>query len=257
MRPVFIVGMPRSGSTLLEQILSRHPDVCCAGETTTFGEKLAMVRRDAADLPLFPAFMRTIDAEALERVSSAYRMHMHERGAPAGIFVNKLLINFLFMGAIHMAMPDARFIVAKRNALDTCFSAFTNYFGFHVPYSYDLGELGRFYRKYEQVIAHWEQVLPEGVMRTINYEAVVSDIETQARGLLDFLGLALGSGVSHLPSVEPAGTDRERRAGAPPPLPEIDRALAPVRAPLAAACGRAQRRSVNANSETPPAAVCL
>jgi tetratricopeptide (TPR) repeat protein len=189
MRPVFIVGMPRSGSTLLAQILARHPHVHCVGEAKTFAEKLAMIRRHSPELPLFPAFMPLLDAEALARVSSDYRDHMRERGGAARCFVNKQLGNFIFMGAIHMAMPDARFIVAKRNALDACVSAFATYFESQVPYSYDLAELGRFYRKYEQVIAHWSQVLPPGVMRTIEYEEVVRDLEGQTRGLLEFLGL--------------------------------------------------------------------
>jgi len=190
MTPVFIVGMPRSGSTLLEQILSRHSQVFCCGETNTFGDKLAMIRRDCPELPFFPEFMRSIDREALARVSAAYHTHMRELGGSAHIFVNKLLINFIFMGAIHMAMPDARFVVTRRNALDTCLSAFASYFEFDIPYSYDLAELGRFYRKFEQVVAHWSQVLPEHVMRTVDYEKLVSDLEGQTRSLLDFVGLA-------------------------------------------------------------------
>jgi len=190
MTPVFIVGMPRSGSTLLEQILSRHSQVFCCGETNTFGDKLAMIRRDCPELPFFPEFMRSIDSEALARVSSAYHAHMRELGGSAHVFVNKLLINFIFMGAIHMAMPDARFVVTRRNALDTCLSAFASYFEFDIPYSYDLAELGRFYRKFEQVVAHWSQVLPEHVMRTVDYEKLVSDLEGQTRSLLDFVGLA-------------------------------------------------------------------
>jgi Sulfotransferase family len=189
MRPVFIVGMPRSGSTLLEQILARHPHVHCVGEAKTFVETLAMIRRRSPELPLFPAFMPLLDVQALARVSSDYRDHMRQRGGSARCFVNKQLGNFIFMGVIHMAMPDARFIVAKRNALDACVSTFATYFDSQVPYSCDLAELGRFYRKYEQVIAHWSRVLPPGVMRTIEYEEVVRDLEGQTRGLLEFLGL--------------------------------------------------------------------
>jgi len=190
MSPVFIVGMPRSGSTLLEQILSCHPDVYCSGETNAFADKLAMIRRDAPELPLFPELARTIDAEALARVASAYRAHITKVGGSARIFVNKLLFNFVFMGAIHMALPDAKFIITRRNACDACLSTFANYFDIYVPYSYDLGELGRFYCKYERVIEHWLKVLPERMIRIVDYEALASDIEGQTRGLLDFLGLA-------------------------------------------------------------------
>lgn len=189
MNPVFIVGMPRSGSTLLEQVLSRHPDVSCSGETNAFGDKLAAVRRDAPELPLFPAFMRTVDAEALARVGSAYRSHMAEFGGSARAFVNKQLFNFVFMGAIHMVLPDAKFLVTRRDAIDTCLSTFTNYFDNHIPYSYDLGELGRFYRQFEQVIEHWSTVLPPHVVRIVDYEELVSDLETRTRSILEFLNL--------------------------------------------------------------------
>lgn len=187
--PVFIVGMPRSGSTLLEQILSRHPRAYCSGESHAFGEALAAIRRDKPDLPLFPQFVGNIDAGALARVSSAYRAHMHEHAGLAHIFVNKHLINFMFMGAIHMAMPDARFIIARRNALDTCLSAYVSYFEFDIPFSYDLRELGHFYCKFEQMIAHWGRVLPGHLMRTVHYEELVTDLEGQTRGILDFLNL--------------------------------------------------------------------
>ena len=190
MTPVFIIGMPRAGSSLLEQILSRHAHVCCLGEATILGETLAMLRRESPELPLFPELMRAVDTEALARVSSAYRAHMHKVGGSARAVVNKFLMNFMFMGAIYMIMPDARFIVAKRNALDTCLSAFASYFEFNIPYSCDLGELGRFYRKYEEVVTHWARVLPQGVMRTVDYQDVVSDIEGETRGMLEFLGLS-------------------------------------------------------------------
>ncbi|MEO6248011.1 MAG: sulfotransferase [Sphingomicrobium sp.] len=100
-----------------------------------------------------------------------------------------MLTNFFFVGLIHLAFPNARIIHTRRDPVDTCLSAFTKLFKDDMPHSYDLGELGRYYSQYRDLMAHWEAVLPPGVMTTVDYEQVVADTETEARRLIEFIGL--------------------------------------------------------------------
>ena len=102
---------------------------------------------------------------------------------------DKLLTNYYFVGLIHLAFPNAKIINTLRDPVDTCLSGFTKLFKDAMPHSYDLGELGRYYRMYAKLMDHWRAVLPEGVMTTIVYEDVVADTEKAARGLVEFLGL--------------------------------------------------------------------
>ncbi|MBN3848193.1 tetratricopeptide repeat protein [Paraburkholderia sp. Ac-20342] len=199
--PIFIVGMPRSGSTLIEQIFASHPQVLGAGERTEFGEALVTcIRRDAAD-PL------RIDIEALQQAGAAqwrtlgadYLQRMQcvlaETGARAGNaaprhthFTDKYPFNFINVGLIHLALPNARFIHCRRSPLQTCLSIFSRIFH-DVPFGYDLGELGRYYRAYDALMSHWRRVLPEGVMIEIEYEDLVDDFEANVRRLLAHCGL--------------------------------------------------------------------
>lgn len=187
--PVFIVGMPRSGSTLVEQILSRHPDVHCAGEIMGFAEALAVVRRENPDLPYYPDLIPHLGHAALDRVATAYRSETLKDASDRRIHVNKQLNNFIFMGAIHKALPDARFIIVRRDPLDACLSAFSLHFDQRVPYSYDLGELGRYYAAHQRALDPWQSVLPTSCVHELVYEELVGDLEGEARRLTEFLGL--------------------------------------------------------------------
>jgi hypothetical protein len=102
---------------------------------------------------------------------------------------DKLLTNYFFVGLLHLMFPRAKFIHTRRDPVDTCLSTFTKLFKDDMPHSYDLGELGRYYGKYRELMEHWEAVLPEGVMTTVEYEHVVADTEKEARRLIEFLGL--------------------------------------------------------------------
>ena len=196
--PIFIVGMPRSGSTLIEQILASHPQVFGAGERTEFGEALVnCIRRDDDD-PL------RIDIEALQEVSAPplrslgadYLRRMRkalpemQTASDAGYtrFTDKYPFNFINVGLIHLALPNARFIHSRRAPLPTCLSIFSRIFH-DVPFSYDLGELGRYYRAYDALMAHWQRVFPEGVMIEVKYEELVDDFEGNVRRLLAHCGL--------------------------------------------------------------------
>lgn len=102
---------------------------------------------------------------------------------------DKLLTNYFFVGMLHLLFPRAKFINTRRNPVDTCLSGFTKLFKDDMPHSYDLRELGRYYRQYDALMRHWENVLPAGTMMVVDYENVVADTEGSARALIDFIGL--------------------------------------------------------------------
>lgn len=219
--PIFIIGMPRSGSTLIEQIFASHPQVFGAGERTEFGEALMKcIQRDPGD-PLRisidalheagAAQWRTLGADYLQLMHRALpeiegdarasmepearhnvqRNARHEapHEAPRYThFTDKYPFNFINVGLIHLALPNARFIHSRRSPLQTCLSIFSRIFR-DVPFGYDLGELGRYYRAYDALMAHWRSVLPEGVMLEVDYEELVGDLEGNVRRMLAHCGL--------------------------------------------------------------------
>lgn len=188
-RPIFIVGMPRSGSTLVEQILSSHPDTFGAGEIKTLSRVLANLRSRLPSLPKYPMMMQKLEPPHYKMVAEGYIKYIEDVSAGALRTTDKLLTNYYFVGLINLLFPNAKIIHTKRNPVDTCLSAFTKLFKDDMPHSYDLGELGRYYRKYEELMQHWKEVLPDGVMTEIVYEDVVSDVEGMARKLVAFVGL--------------------------------------------------------------------
>jgi len=169
--PVFIVGMPRCGSSLIEQILASHPEIHGAGE-------LVQLRA------LFEA------AEPGSRPIAEMALEKLRRFAPrAARIIDKDLCNFLHLGVIHRALPRARIIHCRRDPLDTCFSAYTKLFAGDFGFTYEQRELGAYYRHYHALMAHWRSLLPEQVFMEIDYEALVSDPQTQTHRLLEFLDL--------------------------------------------------------------------
>ncbi len=184
-QPIFIVGMPRSGTTLIEQILASHPQVYGAGERQNFKHALIKVA-GAAD---YPEVMPTLTPPQFDAIGSAYLASMTTPALAAARFTDKLPANFAFVGLIRLALPNARIIHVRRNPIDTCLSCFSVLFRSTLNFTYDLGELGRFYRAYERLMAHWRAVLPEGAMLEVQYEDVVEDIETQVRRILAHCGL--------------------------------------------------------------------
>ncbi|ASV99586.1 tetratricopeptide repeat-containing sulfotransferase family protein [Paraburkholderia aromaticivorans] len=203
--PIFIVGMPRSGSTLIEQILASHPRVFGAGERTEFGEALVnAIRREPDDpLKIDIEALREVEVAPLRALGADYLRRMRRalpeiqrqarEEAPGSTarfthFTDKYPFNFINLGLIHLALPNARFIHSSRAPLQTCLSIFSRIFH-DVPFSYDLGELGRYYRAYHALMAHWQRVLPDGVMIEVNYEELVDDFEGNVRRLLAHCGL--------------------------------------------------------------------
>jgi tetratricopeptide (TPR) repeat protein len=178
--PVFIVGMPRCGSSLVEQILASHPDVHGAGEQTRLRHCFAANEWRSAGSETF-----SIDQDTAESA-----LHILRRfSTRAARIVDKDLINFKHLGTIHRVFPRARIIHCRRNSLDTCFSAYTKLFLGDFPFTYDQRELGLYYRHYHAVMAHWRSALPNGIFMEIDYETVVSEPLEAMHRLVDFLGL--------------------------------------------------------------------
>jgi len=180
--PVFVLGMPRSGTTLVEQILASHPSVHGAGELSTL-RRLTDQHGGIVDLP------KVLTPQLATQIGEAY---LAETGLLAGgkaQIVDKMPSNFLQAGLIPLILPGARIIHVRRNAVDNCLSCYTKLFAREQLFTYDLVELGQFYRDYESIMAHWRKVLPPERFIEVDYEAVVEDLEGQARRLIEFLGL--------------------------------------------------------------------
>ncbi len=177
--PVFVLGMPRSGSTLVEQILAGHPQIHAAGELTVL-EKMELPR---------PESVPALDAAVLRRLGQIYLSQLPKVAEGKVRIVDKLPANFLRIGLIRLMLPNARIIHTMRNPIDTCLSCYSKLFNNGLPFSYDLAELGRYYRGYSELMTHWRSVLPPGAMLDVSYEEVVDDLEGQARRLIDYCGL--------------------------------------------------------------------
>jgi hypothetical protein len=184
--PVFIVGMPRSGSTLIEQILGSHPQVLATGERRDF-----MMAMQGVVPPLtgLRNAGREEAAAVLRELGAAYLQRMFGAAPVPRRFTDKQLDNFRWLGLIHLALPNARIIHVRRDPVDTCMSCFSTLFASGHEYSYDLGELGRAYRAYDALMDYWRRILPQDVLLEVHYEDVVDDLEGQARRLLAHCGL--------------------------------------------------------------------
>jgi tetratricopeptide (TPR) repeat protein len=186
-RPIFVLGMPRSGTTLVEQVLASHPAVHGAGELFAFQ---AAVETIAARRGGYPDCVAALEPAEIGRVGTDYLKRL-ARVAPDGERVtDKMPSNFLYAGLIHLALPHAVIVHTVRNPIDTCVSCFTKLFKpGEQSFSYELGELGRYYVRYQQLMQHWRRVLPAGRMLEVRYEDVVGDLEGQARRILAHCGL--------------------------------------------------------------------
>ena len=187
--PILIVGMPRSGTTLIEQILASHPKVHAAGELRDLGDVIAAHCDLAAAPTAYPECIREMSGEVLGRIGAAYAGRLRQRAPTAERIIDKLPGNFVHLGLVCLALPNARIIHVRRDPLDTCLSCYARLFGDDQPFSYDLGELGRYYRGYQALMAHWRAVLPPQAMLEVDYEQVVEDVEGQARRIVAHCGL--------------------------------------------------------------------
>lgn len=195
--PIFIVGLPRAGSTLIEQILSSHPLVEGTAELpelTMLARRLTAEGRQAAaagtePAPSYPGVLARLDAAALRALGEEYlERTRHYRKTDRPYFIDKLPNNFAHLGLLHLILPNARVIDARRHPLGGCFSAYKQHFARGQAFSYDLTDLGHYYRDYVRLMAHFDGVLPGRVHRVI-YEQMVGDTEGEVRRLLGYCGL--------------------------------------------------------------------
>jgi tetratricopeptide (TPR) repeat protein len=181
--PVFVVGMPRSGTTLIEQILASHPMVMGAGE-------LRRLRTLVEEIDGFPASVPSMTDAQLKAAGEAYLAYIGPMAAGRSRVVDKMPSNFLFAGLIRIVLPEAKIIHSRREPADTCLSCYTKLFAGALAFAYDQTELGRFHRSYQRLMEHWRTTLPASHFLEVDYEAVVDDLEAEARRMLDFLGLS-------------------------------------------------------------------
>ncbi len=188
--PVFIVGMPRSGTSLLEQVLATLPRVHGAGEITWLGETLQSACDEAAGADFrFPESLAAWPDEALVALGRRYIERLRALAPDATHVVDKLPDNFMHLGLIHLMLPGARIVHSMRDPMDSCFSCFSRLFaGDNLGYTYDLGAVGRYWVSYHQIMRHWRAALPPGRILDVPYETMVSDFENQARRLVEYLG---------------------------------------------------------------------
>lgn len=184
--PVFIVGMPRSGTSLAEQILASHPDVHGAGEITKLWQLVRDTERESGQV--YPASLSDLGAARLNELANNYLSHTRALAGDASRICDKLPHNFLHLGFIRLLFPGATIIHCKRNPLDTCLSIFTLRFNINHRYAQDLHDLGRYYRRYEQLMDHWRDTLDTNI-HTLDYEQLILDQERETRKLLDAAGL--------------------------------------------------------------------
>jgi hypothetical protein len=188
--PIFVVGMPRSGTTLIEQILASHPKVFGAGELMDLDHVVTGLR-DASGAPtIFPEIVTEMTGDMLRQAGLRYLDRVSSAAPNMERIVDKMLMNFRFIGLIYLVLPNARIIHVRRDSIDTCFSCYSLLFTGTQSYAYDLAELGRYYCAYEGLMDHWRKILPHGFMLEVRYENVVDDLEGEARRIIDYCGLA-------------------------------------------------------------------
>lgn len=189
--PIFIVGMPRSGSTLLEQILSSHSNVAGIGESNAMPKLIhSFYRNLEADAEIFIKNFAVADKKQLEYLRDGYEERVFQHVKSENFITDKMLNNFKYIGFIQSLFPHAKFIHIKRNPMDTCLSCFEKKFTSGHEYTYDLATLGDHYIAYENLMKHWLRLYPE-MIHEMNYEDIVSDTESKIKNCLSFLGLRM------------------------------------------------------------------
>jgi len=187
-RPVFIVGLPRSGTTLVEQILASHPRVYGHGELAYFQQLTQALPERLGGREPYPECVTALDAETALRIAATHLARLERDAGTALRSVDKMPDNFSRLGLIVLLFPRAKLINCVRDPLDTCLSCFFQDFGERLNYTRDLQHLGLYYRDYQRLMAHWHAILPSPIL-DVPYEGLVADQEAWSRKLIDFLGL--------------------------------------------------------------------
>jgi tetratricopeptide (TPR) repeat protein len=181
-KPIFVVGMPRSGTSLVEQVLASHPAVAGAGELPFWND---VVRKREAEVR-----QEILGARLREKVAEDYLRTLQQQCPDAQYVVDKTPLNSDYLGVIHSVFPNARIIYVRRDPIDTCLSCYFQPFSVTLNFSLDLSDLAAYYTEHARLIAHWRKVLPPGTFLDVPYEELVANQELWTRRILDFLGLA-------------------------------------------------------------------
>ena len=186
--PIFIIGQPRTGTTLIERIVTSHSDVVSAGELQQF--YLSMRRQAKADTPARMSADLAVSAAAVDPdvLGKAYIASTVKQAGGAPHFVDKMPVNYLYAPYIARALPNAKIIHLVRDPMDSCFSSFKQLFADAYPHSYDLGEMARHHVRYLELMKNWRDLLGERML-DVFYEDTVQDLEANARRIIKFLGL--------------------------------------------------------------------
>ena len=228
--PIFVIGMPRTGTTLVERIISSHPDVYSAGELQNFA--VALKRATGSRTPTI------LDLDVITRarevdwkmLGEAYLTSTRPATGRKPHFIDKLPHNFLYAGFIARALPNARIICLRRDPIDTVLSNFRQLFAqksAYYGYSFDLLDAGRYYVLFDRLMTHWKQVFPGRILE-VHYESLVEAQEQHSRELLDFCGLSWHEGVMHFEKNDAPVSYCQRHPGACADLPIRRKALEEV-----------------------------
>lgn len=187
-KPIFIVGMPRSGTTLAEQILSSHSDVHGAGELKTLDAIMSFLQNGKKESLVNSAFMNQLGAPHFRQIGQMYVQETEKTAPDVTRITDKMPFNFMWIGLIRLALPNARIIHCRRDARDVALSCFTRMFTELTPWSNDLEDIGRYHNAYDRLMKHWKTVFGDSIY-DLDYEALTAEPEKEIRKLLDYCGL--------------------------------------------------------------------
>jgi hypothetical protein len=214
--PIFIVGLPRSGSTLLEQILASHSQVEGTMELADIPRLVQRLqgRNPNTLAPEYPGVLEKLTVEQLRRFGEQYLEDTRVYRTGKAFFIDKMPNNFRHIGLIHLILPNAKIIDARRDPMACCFSNFKQLFATGQEFTYGIDDIARYYRTYVELMNHWDRVLPGKILR-VNHEDVVADLEDSVRRLLYFCGLDFEPGCLEFykneRSVRTASSEQVRR----------------------------------------------
>lgn len=186
--PILVVGLPRSGSTLIEQILASHSQVDGTHELGDLSRAIQSVRKEKTRRSRFPEALANLDVDEWKKIGEEYlqRTETFRSGAP--YFVDKNPNNFIYAGIMKLALPNTKIINARRHPLDSCLGSFKQLFASGQPFTYDITELSEYYLQYQRLMDYWHELLP-GFVLDVQYESVVANLDTEVRRILDFCEL--------------------------------------------------------------------
>ena len=193
--PIFVIGMPRTGTTLVERILGSHSVVRSAGESSAFAVQLVNECSKVEERPpddIGDLIMRSLDVD-FAALGEGYVSKARPAGERVAHFVDKMPLNFLYAGLIRQALPKAKIVLLERDPMDTCYAVYKTLFEGVYPYSYDLVELANYFIAFRQLVSHWHEVMP-GVIHVVRYEEIVTNPQPVIEDLLQYCGLSFEKG---------------------------------------------------------------